>query len=77
MARGQSTSFARRWSLATRQGSRSLALRALMSLSRLRASQGVAQTKSREELAAIYSTFDEGLSTRDLRMARQLLDELS
>ena len=63
--------------LATHQGARSLALRAIMSLCRLWAPQSGERSKARECLATIYATFDEGLDTPDLRGARQLLDQLS
>jgi predicted ATPase len=63
--------------LAEHQGARSLALRATMSLCRLRSRERGERSKARECLATIYTTFDEGLATRDLRAARQLLDQLS
>ncbi|MBR1271939.1 AAA family ATPase [Bradyrhizobium sp. AUGA SZCCT0222] len=69
--------FRKALELAIRQNAKSLALRATMSLCRSWLRQGLERTKAREELAAIYRTFDEGSSTRDLRMARQMLDELS
>jgi class 3 adenylate cyclase/predicted ATPase len=69
--------FRKALELATHQGARSLALRAAMSLCRLSAADGAERSKDRDCLAAIYATFDEGLDTRDLRAARQLLDQLS
>jgi predicted ATPase len=63
--------------LATHQGARSLALRAAMSLCQLSADDGAKRSKDRDCLATIYATFDEGLETRDLRAARQLLDQPS
>ncbi len=69
--------FRKALDLATHQGARSLALRATMSLCRLWAGQPATRAKAGESLAAIYATFDEGLDTRDLRAARQLLDQLS
>jgi predicted ATPase len=69
--------FRKALELATHQGARSLALRAAMSLCRLSAVGEAERSKDRDCLAAIYATFDEGLDTRDLRAARQLLDQLS
>lgn len=69
--------FRKAWELATKQGSQSLALRASMSLCRLWGRQGVKGTKALECLATTYRAFDEGLSTRDLRLARQMLQGLS
>jgi class 3 adenylate cyclase/predicted ATPase len=69
--------FRKALELATHQGARSLALRAAMSLCRLPAADGAERSKARDRLATIYATFDEGLETRDLRAARQLLDQLS
>jgi predicted ATPase len=69
--------FRRALQLATHQGSRSLALRATMSLCRLWEPQSVQRSEAQKCLATIYATFDEGLDTRDLRAARQLLDQLS
>lgn len=63
--------------LATHQNAKSLALRATLSLCRLWKQQGRERTRIRESLSTIYRTFDEGSSTRDLRAARQMLDELS
>jgi class 3 adenylate cyclase/predicted ATPase len=69
--------FRKALELATHQGARSLALRATMSLCRLWAPQSARRAEAEKCLATIYATFDEGLDTRDLRAARQLLDQLS
>jgi predicted ATPase len=69
--------FRKALELATHQGARSLALRAAMSLCRLPAADGAERSRDRDYLATIYARFDEGLETRDLRAARQLLDQLS
>ena len=69
--------FRKALELATHQGARSLVLRATMSLCRLWAPERLKRTKARECLATIYAAFDEGLATRDLRAAREMLDELS
>jgi class 3 adenylate cyclase/predicted ATPase len=69
--------FRKALELATHQGSRSLALRASMSLCRLWADHEIKRTEARKCLATIYGGFDEGLGTRDLRAARKTLDELS
>jgi predicted ATPase len=62
--------------VARRQGAKSLALRAAMSLSRLWHQQGK-RAEARELLAPIYSWFTEGFDTADLQDARALLDELA
>jgi class 3 adenylate cyclase/predicted ATPase len=69
--------FRKALELAMHQGARSLALRAAMSICRLSAADGAERSKDRDRLATIYATFDEGLETRNLRAARQLLDQLS
>ena len=69
--------FRKALQLATKQGAQSLALRATMSLCRCWGHQGVKRTKARESLETIYRAFDEGLSTRDLRVALLMLQELS
>jgi class 3 adenylate cyclase/predicted ATPase len=69
--------FRKALQLATKQGAQSLALRATMSLCRCWGHQGVKRTKARESLETIYRAFDEGLSTRDLRVAFLMLQELS
>jgi len=61
---------------ARRQATKSWELRAAMSLARVLASRGEAAEASRL-LAGVYGWFTEGFETRDLREARQLLDELS
>ncbi len=60
--------------LARHQGSKSLELRAAISLSRLWQTDDKARAS--ESLAKIYQSFDEGLTTADLEEARELLDEL-
>lgn len=65
--------------IARRQGAKLLELRAVMSLSRLRHSQG-SQGKREEAqqiLAEIYSWFTEGFDTTDLQEAKSLLEELA
>ena len=61
--------------LARRDGVRSMELRAATALARL-----WLKTERRNEalelLTRVYSTFTEGLGTRDLKVARLLLDEL-
>ena len=69
--------FRKAWDFADRQGAKSLSLRAAMSLYRYRARHGLEIANEREQLAGIYGSFAEGLSTRDLRMAGQMLDEFS
>ena len=61
--------------VARQQQTKSLELRALMSLSRLR-KQGK-QGEARRMLAEIYGWFTEGLETADLKDAKALLDELN
>ena len=60
--------------VARRQGARSLELRAAVSLARLRIHQG-RRPEGHDLLAAVYSTFTEGLATPDLREARAVLEE--
>ena len=62
--------------IASRQGAKSLELRASMSLSRLWQRQGK-RDEARKLLAEIYGWFTEGFETADLREARTLLEELS
>jgi len=62
--------------LARRGERRSLELRAVTSLSRLRQTKGERED-ARQMLAEIYSRFTEGFDTPDLRDARMLPDELS
>jgi tetratricopeptide (TPR) repeat protein len=61
---------------AHRQSAKSLELRAAVSLTRLRQSQG-RRAEAHALLAPIYAWFTEGLDTADLREAKALLDELS
>ncbi len=62
--------------IARRQQSKSLELRAAMSLSRLWQQQGK-QEEARQMLADIYDWFTEGFDTADLKEAKLLLDELA
>jgi class 3 adenylate cyclase/predicted ATPase len=61
---------------ARRQSAKSLELRAVMSLGRLRQSQGK-KDEARELLGGVYGWFTEGFDTKDLIDAKALLDELS
>ena len=61
---------------ARRQKAKSLELRAVMSLSRLRQQQGK-HHEAYEPLADIYGWFTEGFDTADLKDAKALLDELA
>ena len=58
------------------QGPRSLQLRALMSLARLRMAQGK-HGDARELLSPMHSWFSEGNDTSDLREAKALWDKFS
>lgn len=62
--------------IARRQEAKSLELRAVMSLSRLRQRQGKKE-EAHQMLAEIYSWFTEGFDTADLREAKALLKELA
>ena len=62
--------------VARRQQTKSLALRAAMSLARLWQQQGK-WTEAHELLAPIYGWFTEGFDTADLQEAKALLEELS
>jgi predicted ATPase len=62
--------------VARRQSARSLALRAVMSLSRLWQQQGK-QEEARQMLFDIYGWFTEGFDTADLKAAKDLLNEIS
>jgi len=62
--------------IARRQQSKSLELRAVMSLSRLWQKQGK-KTEARQLLAEIYRWFTEGFDTADLKTAKALLEELA
>jgi predicted ATPase/DNA-binding winged helix-turn-helix (wHTH) protein len=68
--------FERSMAIAAEQGAGGWALRAATSLARLRWSQG-RRPEARVPLEAVYSRYSEGHATRDLRLARGLLDELS
>ena len=57
-----------------RQGAKSLALRAVMSLARLWRKQGK-QRQARKMWAELYEWFTEGFATVDLQEAKALLDE--
>jgi predicted ATPase/DNA-binding winged helix-turn-helix (wHTH) protein len=59
--------------LARRQSARSLELRAEMALGELLASVGRTE-EARDRLAAAYRGFTEGHETRDLRIARQMME---
>jgi predicted ATPase len=61
--------------VAQQQGSKSLELRAAVSLARLWADVG-RRSQARDLLAPIYGWFKEGFDTADLTDARALLDEL-
>ncbi|MBI4476511.1 MAG: protein kinase [Acidobacteria bacterium] len=60
--------------VARRQAARSLELRALMTLARIRTSEGGVDD-SRRLLSETCAWFTEGADTRDLKTARELLDE--
>jgi predicted ATPase/DNA-binding SARP family transcriptional activator len=68
--------FRRAIDAASRQGARSLELRAVMSLCRLWQSQGKRE-QARQMLFAIYDWFSEGFDTLDLQEAMALLDQLA
>ena len=67
--------FERALTVARQQQAKSWELRAAMSLARLWRSQGKPQ-QARELLAPVYGWFTEGFDTRDLKEAKDLLDEL-
>jgi len=69
------TYFERALAAARQQQAKSWELRASMSLARLWRDQGKAR-QARELLAPVYGWFTEGFDTRDLKEAKQLLDEL-
>ncbi len=60
--------------IASDQGTKSLELRAAMSLARLATRDGDVR-EARRALAAIFETFVEGFATADLVAARALLDQ--
>jgi hypothetical protein len=62
--------------IASRKQSKSLELRATLSLSRLWRKRGK-EREARDRLAAIYAWFTEGFDDPDLREARALLDDLA
>jgi predicted ATPase len=68
--------FERALTVARHQQARSWALRAAMSLARLRRDQGKPD-EAYELLAPVYKWFTEGFDTRDLREAKALLDALA
>lgn len=68
--------FERALAIAAEQGADAWELRAATSLARLRCSQD-RRLEARAPLEDIYSRFGEGHATRDLRLARSLLDELA
>ena len=67
--------FVRALEIAEGQGAAAFVLRAATSLARLRLAQGRVG-EARAPLLDIYDRYSEGHGTRDLRLARQLLDEL-
>jgi predicted ATPase len=68
--------FLRAIEIARHQQAKSLELRAVMSLSRLRQQQGKKE-EARQMLAEIYGWFTEGFDTKDLQEAKALLDEFA
>jgi predicted ATPase len=68
--------FWRAIEIARKQSSKSLELRAMMSLSRLHRTRGLSAA-GREGLAQVYSWFTEGFDTPDLKEAKILLAEIS
>jgi predicted ATPase len=69
--------FRRAIDITRRQSAKSLELRAVMSLSRLRQQQSNKEEEAYRMLAAIYGWFTEGFDTADLKDAKALLDELA
>ncbi|MGD2113937.1 MAG: transcriptional regulator, partial [Acidobacteriota bacterium] len=69
-------SFAKAAELCREQGAKALELRTAMSVARFRDRAGD-RTAGRDELAACYEWFGEGLETPDLVEAGKLLRELS
>jgi predicted ATPase len=67
------TCFHQALEVARRQHAKSLELRAAMSLSRLRQTQGK-NAEARQMLAEIYAWFTEGFDTPDLQEAKTLLE---
>ena len=68
--------FQRALAVARQQQAKSWELRAAMSLARVWRDQGKVQ-QARELLAPVYGWFTEGFDTRDLKDAKELLDELA
>jgi predicted ATPase len=68
--------FGKAIEISRRQRAKSLELRAVTSLSRLRRQQGK-DAEARKMLAEIYESFDEGFDTKDLKDAKALLEQLS
>jgi predicted ATPase len=62
--------------VARHQQTKSLELRAAMSLARLWQQQGK-RAEAHQLLAEVYSSFTEGFDTADLREASALLDEFT
>jgi hypothetical protein len=62
--------------LARRRNSKSLELRAATSLARMLGAQGK-KDEARTLLGEVHGWFTEGAGTRDLRMARELLETLT
>ena len=73
---GAEACFNKAIDIAHRQGSRSLELRAVTSLSRLLRKQGN-KYEARQMLEEIYGWFTEGFETKDLKEAKALLDQFS
>jgi len=69
-------SFLKSIDIARKQKAKSLELRAVTSYSRLLQTQGKKE-EARQMLAEIYSWFTEGFETKDLREAKNFLEELS
>jgi predicted ATPase len=70
------TYFERALVVARQQQAKSWELRAAMSLARLWRDQGKVQ-QARELLSPVYGWFTEGFDTRDLKEAKELLEQLS
>ena len=68
--------FERALAVARQQQAKSWELRASMSLARLWRDQRKVQ-QARELLAPVYGWFTEGFDTRDLKEAKELLEQLS
>jgi predicted ATPase len=68
--------FERALTVARAQQAKSWELRAAMSMARLWRDQGKVQ-QARELLGPVYGWFTEGFDTRDLKEAKELLDELA